>query len=156
LFLLHTGLRLSESVDLRLGDVEISERRGSVLVRNGKGSKQRSIPLNSEARQAVRDWLAVRPQSESDHLWVGVEGDGGDGLTGRTVQRMLRRYAQDAGLDDLTPHILRHTFAKNLVNRGVGLEKVASLLGHSSLNTTRIYVIPDDHDLEMAVELLER
>jgi site-specific recombinase XerD len=117
--------------------------------------KQRAIPLNAEARQAVRDWLAVRPQSESDYLWVGVEGDGGDGLTGRSVQRMLQRYAQDAGLADLTPHVLRHTFAKNLVNKGVGLEKVASLLGHSSLNTTRIYVVPDERDLELAVETLE-
>jgi integrase/recombinase XerC len=155
LFLLHTGLRLSEAVDLRLSDVEISERRGSLLVRNGKGGKQRQVPLNAEARQAIKDWLAVRPQSGSDYLWVGVEGDGGDGLTGRSVQRMLQRYAQDAGLDDLTPHVLRHTFAKNLVNRGVGLEKVASLLGHSSLNTTRIYVAPDERDLELAVETLE-
>jgi site-specific recombinase XerD len=155
LFLLHTGLRLSEAVALCLGDVEISERRGNVLVRNGKGGKQRAVPLNAEARQAVRDWLAVRPPAESDHLWVGVEGDSRDGLSGRAVQRMLQRYAQDAGLDELTPHILRHSFAKNLVNRGVGLEKVASLLGHSSLNTTRIYITPDERDLELAVETLE-
>jgi site-specific recombinase XerD len=155
LFLLHTGLRLSEAVDLRLGDVEIGERRGSVLVRNGKGGKQRQVPLNSEARQAVRDWLAVRPQSD-DHLWVGVECDSGDGMNGRSVQRMLRRYAQDAGLGDLSPHVLRHTFAKNLVNKGVGLEKVASLLGYSNLNTARIYfVTPGERDLEVAVETLE-
>ena len=155
LFLLHTGLRLSEVTEVRLGDLELSERKGGVLVRNGKGNKQRFVPLNAEARQAVKDWLAVRPRSESDHLWVGVEGDGGEGLTGRAVQRMLQRYAQDAGLDDLTPHVLRHTFAKNLVNRGVGLEKIASLLGHSSLNTTRIYVAPDECDLALAVEKLE-
>lgn len=155
LFLLHTGLRLSEAVEVRLGDLELSERKGGVLVRNGKGCKQRQVPLNAAARQALRDWLAVRPQSESDHLWVGVEGDGGEGLTGRAVQRMLKRYAQDAGLDELTPHVLRHSFAKNLVNRGVGLEKIASLLGHSSLNTTRIYVAPDERDLALAVEKLE-
>ena len=69
---------------------------------------------------------------------------------------VLKRYAQDAGLDELTPHMLRHSFAKNLANRGVGLEKIAVLLGHSSLNTTRIYITPDTKDLELAVEQLEQ
>jgi site-specific recombinase XerD len=73
-------------------------------------------------------------------------------LSGRTVQRILSRYARAAGIDGLTPHICRHTFAKNLVNNEVGLEKIAALLGHSSLNTTRIYVTPSEKDLEMAVE----
>jgi integrase/recombinase XerC len=58
-------------------------------------------------------------------------------------------------LEHLTPHVLRHTFAKNLVDSGVGLEKVAALLGHSNLNTTRIYVTPNQKDLEQAVERLE-
>jgi site-specific recombinase XerD len=75
---------------------------------------------------------------------------------GRAVQRVLKRYGQEAGLNELTPHIARHTFAKNLVNQGVGLEKVASLLGHSSLNTTRLYTTPNQHDLELAVEKLEK
>jgi integrase/recombinase XerC len=58
-------------------------------------------------------------------------------------------------LQELTPHILRHSFAKNLANKNVGLEKIAALLGHASLNTTRIYVTPDTRDLERAVEQLE-
>jgi site-specific recombinase XerD len=154
-FLLNTGLRLSETVALRLNDVQLSERKGSVLVRMGKGNKQRNIPLNAEAREALQSWLAVRPQTESDFVWVAVE-DVADGLSGRAVQRVMKRYAQDAGLHEFTPHIARHTFAKNLVNNGVGLEKIASLLGHSSLNTTRIYITPDEHDLEMAVGKLEK
>lgn len=153
LFLLNTGLRLSELVAMRLGDVQVSERKGSLLVQNGKGGKQRNIPLNSEARKALQSWLDVRPQSDGDFVWLAVEADS-EGLSGRAVQRILERFMLAADLDELTAHICRHTFAKNLVNSGVGLEKVAALLGHSNLNTTRIYVAPDRRDLERAVELL--
>jgi site-specific recombinase XerD len=152
LFMLNTGLRLSEAVSLQVEDVQLSDRRGSVLVRNGKGNKQRSIPLNNEACQALKDWYEVRP--ESKFVWTVVEGDTGSGLSGRTVQRLIFRYAQEASLEDLTPHVLRHSFAKNLVNAGVGLEKVAALLGHGNLNTTRIYVTPSEKDLELAVDAL--
>jgi integrase/recombinase XerC len=151
LCLLKTGLRLSEVVALRLGDLQLSERKGSVNVQNGKGEKQRSVPLSSEGRKALMDWLAVRPHCASDFVWVAVEGEH-EGLSCRAVQRVLARYAQEAGLEDLTPHICRHTYAKNLVNSGVGLEKVAALLGHSNLNTTRLYVTPDERELERAVE----
>jgi site-specific recombinase XerD len=151
-FLLHTGLRLSEATALQTSDVQLSERKGSVLVRNGKGGKQRNVPLNLEARKALEEWTAVR--SESKYLWTAVEGEGEEdgALSGRGVQRILKRYAQEAGLEDLTPHVCRHTFAKNLMDRGVGIEKVAMLLGHTNLNTTRIYITPSEHDLELAVE----
>ena len=151
LFLLHTGLRLSEAIELRMDDIQLSERKGSVLVQNGKGNKQRSVPLNSDARKAIQEWLEVRPQS--DHLWMTVEGEH-ESLSGRTVQRILQRYAKAADVKELTPHVCRHTFAKNLVENEVGLEKVAALLGHSSLNTTRIYITPSERDLELAVEHL--
>lgn len=153
LFLLNTGLRLGELIAMCLGDVQLSERKGSLLVQKGKGSKQRTIPLNTEARKALQHWLEVRPSTASDFVWVAVEGEQ-DGLSGRAIQRILQRYAQEAGLDELTPHICRHTFAKNLVNQEVGLEKVGALLGHANLNTTRLYVTPDARDLKFAVEKL--
>ena len=152
LFLLHSGLRLSEAVGLHLKDVQLSERKGSVLVREGKGGKQRSVPLNAEARKALQEWLAVRPAGE--FLWTVVEGEHEQALSGRTVQRILHRYGQAAKLENLTPHVCRHTFAKNLVDCQVGLEKVAALLGHANLNTTRMYVTPSTRDLEQAVEHL--
>ena len=155
LFLLHTGLRLIEVVSLELSDVQVSDRKGITLVRRGKGNKERCVPLNAEARKALQEWLAVRPQVSDAFIWIAVESTADDGISGRAVQRILCRYAQDAGLQELTPHILRHTFAKNLANKGVGLEKIAALLGHASLNTTRIYITPDARDLERAVEQLE-
>lgn len=152
IFLLHTGLRLNEVLALRVNDLEISERKGKVIVRQGKGGKQRIVPLNIDARKAINDWLAVRPQSTSGYLWIAVENNQNGSLSGRSVQRVIRRIGQDAGIMHLTPHILRHTFGKNLVDSGVGLEKVAALLGHSDLNTTRIYVAPNQQDLEKAVD----
>jgi len=153
LFLLHTGLRLNEVTQMQLDDVQLSERKGSVLVRQGKGNKQRLVPLNTEARKALGAWLDVRPEGESAFVWVAVEA-ATKKLSGRAVQRIMERYGQQAGIQNLTPHVARHTFAKNLVDQGVGLEKVASLLGHSSLNTTRVYIVPSERDLERAVECL--
>ncbi|MEA3351973.1 MAG: tyrosine-type recombinase/integrase [Chloroflexota bacterium] len=152
--LLNTGLRISEALQLQLDDIQMSERKGKVSV-IGKGRKQRTIPLNLDARNALLAWLRVRPdENNNDYVWIVVEGVPDGALSERSIQRMVRRIGEEAGLEKLTPHTLRHTFAKNLVNRGVGLEKVAALLGHSSLNTTRIYVTPSEKDLENAVEML--
>jgi len=153
LFLLNTGLRLNEARKLLMMDVQLTERKGSLLVRNGKGGRQRNVPLNSQARKALQEWLAVRPETNCEYVWVAVEAEA-EGLSGRGIQRILTRYGQDADLKNFTPHVARHTFAKNLVDSGVGLEKIAALLGHSSLNTTRIYITPSEHDLELAVEKL--
>jgi site-specific recombinase XerD len=151
-FMLNTGLRLSETVSLKLDDIEISERKGQVLVRQGKGNKERIVPLNADAREALNEWLKIRPISICSRLWLSVESATDEGLTGRAVQRVLKRYGQDADIEKLTPHVLRHSFAKNLTNKGVGIEKVAQLLGHENLNTTQIYIKPDFKDLEKALE----
>jgi site-specific recombinase XerD len=148
LLLLNTGLRISELCALTFTDLELSDRKGKVIVRQGKGSKRREIPLNQSARQAIRDWLDVRPQT-SAMLFLGRRGDA---LTPSGVHRRLVDLAQRAKIEHLSPHTLRHTFAKNLVDSGVGLERVAALLGHANLNTTRVYVAPGQRDLERAVE----
>jgi site-specific recombinase XerD len=151
-FMLNTGLRLSETTSVRLGDIEFTERKGQVLVRQGKGNKERAVPLNVEARAALREWLSVRPQGADDCLWIATEEDAAGGLTPRAVQRVLKRYGQEAGIPNLTPHVLRHTFAKNLADRHIGVEVIAQLLGHENLNTTQVYIKPNYMDLENALE----
>ena len=149
--MLHTGLRLSELLALRLDDIELTDRKGQLRTL-GKGRKERTIPLNTEARKALNSWFSARPATnDNDIVFVALEQASSGGLSSRTVQCAVRRLGQDASLPNLTPHILRHTFAKNLVDAGVSLEKVAALLGHSSLNTTRIYITPGQKDLEQAV-----
>ena len=75
--------------------------------------------------------------------------------TTRAIQSILESIGEAARVENLTPHVARHTFAKNLVNAGVSLEKVAMLLGHSSLDTTLVYTTPAMRDLEKAVGTLD-
>jgi len=155
-FLLQTGLRLSEALALRLDDLTLGERSGSVLIRHAKRTRQRRIPLNDTARKALQAWLVVRPQNASDRLWLATEGKEHGSLSSRTVQRMFKRLARRANLDPatLTPHVMRHTFARNLIDRGESIQVVARLLGHGSLETTRRYIQPSERDLEKAVQRL--
>lgn len=152
LVLLHTGLRVGELCALQLADLHLSERKGHLVVRAGKGLKQRSVPLNASAREALQNWLGVRPDVGIDAIFTGQRNDPVDS---RSVQRAVTRFAEAAGLKDVTPHTLRHSFAKGLIDEGVSLEKVATLLGHSSLNTTRIYTVPREEELGEAVRKLE-
>ncbi len=118
-------------------DILLSERKAALTVRAGKSGKQRSVPLNSEVRRFLEEWLSVRPEAGSEMLFIGQRGEP---MQARSAQIAVVRYAKQAGLEGVTPHILRHTFAKSLLDNGVSLEKVAALLGHESLDTTRIYV----------------
>ncbi|HFC08238.1 MAG TPA: recombinase [Chloroflexi bacterium] len=151
LFLLNTGLRVGEVVRLTEADLTLTARAGGVLVRRGKGNKQRVVPLNAEARKAVKRWLETRGETG---ITAAVLWSVGKGLTARTVQRAVERVAHEAKLDGVTPHVLRHTFAKSLIDAGAGLQEVADLLGHANLQTTRIYVQPSAGDLARAVEAL--
>jgi site-specific recombinase XerD len=147
--LLNTGLRLSEAEALNLSDIEINERSGSVHVRQGKGRKERNVPLNHDVRTALQTWLEVRPDEDTKALLVSQKGGR---LSSRAIARVIKKIAARAGLDNVSPHTLRHSFAKNLVDADVGLEKVATLLGHESLETTRIYTQPSQADLQAATE----
>jgi len=133
--MLHTGLRLSEVAQLRVGDVRIWPRKGSVTVRGGKGNKFRTVPLNVDARKALRAYLEKRPEVDGDRLFVGQRGEP---LKPSGIYYLVRRYAYDSRLEEVTPHTLRHTFGKNLVDAGVPLDRVSQLLGHERVDTTRI------------------
>lgn len=147
--LISAGLRLEELVSLTVSDVTIRERSGKVTVRKGKGTKYREIPLPSEARIALKSWLSEHSGGE----WLFL-GRSGRKLTPRAVQKMLKKYACQAGLplNSVHPHVLRHTCATNMLNAGVDLVKVAAILGHESLDTTAIYTQPRFQDLSEAVE----
>ena len=149
--ILYAGLRVGEIIQLRLSDVILDERKGTVIVREGKGTKRREIPLNVRARKAILDYLHIRPEVESESLFLGQRNEG---IKSKTVQRSVTRFSNPIGLKDVTPHTLRHTFAKSLIDSGVNLDKVATLLGHSNLNTTRIYTTPGAQDLLEAIDEL--
>lgn len=150
--IMFAGLRVGEIVQLGMSDITLDERKGSVVVREGKGAKRREIPLNAKARKALSEYLIMRPNVESDDLFLGQRNNG---VQSKTIQRAVQRFAKKAGISIVTPHVLRHSFSKSLIDAGVSLEKVATLLGHSNLNTTRIYTTPGVQDLENAVNELD-
>ena len=151
--LLDAGLRVGEVCALRLDDVALNDRSGHVVVYSGaKRGKYREVPLNAGARNALREWLEVRPQVDHDFLLLGRDRQP---LEPRGVQRRVTWYARKAELADVTPHALRHSFGKNLVDAGRPLTEVAALLGHSRLDTTAIYTQPGQADLAQAVEAVD-
>jgi site-specific recombinase XerD len=150
--LLYTALRLHELVDLDVGDVSISARKGLVVVRSGKGDAYREVPLNRPCRGALEDWLKRRATMDDDlALFVGRHGRR---LTPRSVDRAVRGVAARAGLE-LSAHVLRHTCVTNLVRGGSDLVLVAELAGHRRLETTRRYSLPSAADRQAAMDGLE-
>jgi len=132
------GLRLAEVVGLDVPGADLRER----LVRvRGKGNKERIVVIGRPAAQALQRYLREgRPklaQAEESSLFVNREGGR---LSGRSVQKIVRKHALMAGLDQrVFPHLLRHSFATHLLDGGAELRVVQELLGHASANTTQIY-----------------
>jgi site-specific recombinase XerD len=149
----HSGLRVGELCDLALEDVEISKRKGKVIVRSGKGRRYREVPLNLDARRALQEYLSSeRLETDDPHIFIGQRGNG---LTESAIQDIVRKYSGLAKLEGVTPHVLRHTFAKSLIDKGVDLVTVKHLMGHKRLDSTARYTKPSKRDLEVAVSRLE-
>lgn len=147
--MMSCGLRVGEVVAVRLADLDIGERHGSITVR-GKGNKYREVPVPPEARKAVREWIEERGQKYRDSEWLFPNRNGSH-ITARFVERVIKNIGKFAGLD-IHPHVLRHTAATNMLRTGADLVTVAQVLGHADLNTTAIYTKPDRRTTAVAVE----
>jgi integrase/recombinase XerC len=146
--MLHAGLRVAEVCALQPADVHLFPKSGRVVIRHGKGNKYREVPLNIDARRALTRWQQVSPAQKG-----GLFDRNGKPLHPRTVQQHLAELGRLARLEiKLTPHMLRHTFGKNLADAGIPLDRIAMLMGHSSVETTSIYTMPGAQDLQAAVD----
>ena len=135
--LYSTGLRVSELTGLSWRDVDTE--LGMVMVRSGKGNKDRLVPAGEPALDALLAWRAAMPIAWSVDGPV-ITNLRGTRLTPRSVQKMVARRLIRAGVDTpLTPHGLRHCFATHLLNAGADLRSIQEMLGHSSLATTQRY-----------------
>jgi integrase/recombinase XerD len=132
------GLRVSELIQLRPGDINLDD--GYVICR-GKGGKERVVPLGKTAAALTRRYLQeARPQLQKKPAEALFLSQRGDPFTRQGVWKMLRHYARQAGLESkISPHVLRHSFATHLLERGADLRSVQLMLGHSQITTTQIY-----------------
>ena len=143
-----TGLRVSELCGLNQ-DLDLSRDEFSV---RGKGEKVRVVFLSSSAKAAIREYLAKRDDM-SDALFVGYgkasQGKDLSRLTPRSVERLVKQYAVKAGITrKVTPHVIRHSFATDLLENGADLRSVQALLGHANIATTQVYTHVTDKHLQ--------
>ncbi|MES3032061.1 MAG: tyrosine-type recombinase/integrase [Patescibacteria group bacterium] len=159
--LFSTGLRVSELCSLK-NDIDLHLDEFSI---RGKGGKVRVVFLSDGAKKAVRDYLALR-RDMSDALFVKINDEKvkereskskngkasedqtqEEGLTSRSIERVVKRYATIAGISKrVTPHVIRHVFATDLLSNGADIRSVQAMLGHANIGTTQIYThVTDKH-----------
>jgi site-specific recombinase XerD len=150
--LFSTGLRVSELANLKKNDINLNKDEFTV---RGKGSKLRVVFLSNQAKHWLKKYLEAR-KDMSAYLFTNHDKASlkrskkkdDKGLTPRSVQRIVEKYAKIAGITKkITPHVLRHSFATDLLQNGADIRSVQAMLGHSSITTTQIYTHITDKQL---------
>ncbi len=150
--LFSTGLRVSELASLKKDDINLNKDEFTV---RGKGSKLRVVFLSNQAKYWIKKYLEAR-KDMSEYLFTNHDKAGkkrnkekeDKSLTPRSVQRIVQKYAKIAGITKkITPHVLRHSYATDLLSNGADIRSVQTMLGHSSITTTQIYTHITDKQL---------
>jgi integrase/recombinase XerC len=132
---LQTGIRVSELASLRMQDIDLLK---PALTVRGKGKVSREIALEKKGLQALKSYLAVRPDSLSERLFLNYKGEP---ISERGIRKLVVKYTKAAGITkQVSCHTLRHTFATYKAEKGVSPFQLQQWLGHANLNTTQIYV----------------
>lgn len=138
-----SGLRVSEAASLNVHDIDLDSQIVTCL---GKGNKERKIPLGRSAAAWIAKYLTVRKKKETPgirNLFVSVAGRP---ISRQTIFKLVKEYSDSAGLQGVSPHTLRHSFATHLIQRGADSRSVQAMLGHADISTTQIYThITDNH-----------
>lgn len=148
----NTGIRIKECINLKLNDVNLKE--GYLKVIDGKGGKNRTIPLNQHIREQLKEYLEdYRPDTDSLYFFA-LKKTGS--VSTQYVNRILNEAAQRAGIEKhVTSHILRHSFASYLVQKDAHVAVIQRLLGHSDVRTTSVYMHVQQDDLKEAVNKID-
>lgn len=144
LLLAYTGMRRAELLALRVMDINLASH--CIYVRNGKGGKDRVIPIALTIYQPLLSYIQTCGLRPRDRLFP---------IQPRRLYTIVKHYAQAAGIDNLSPHGLRHYFATALAERGASLKAIQELLGHADISTTAIYLDLLPKHLSSAIELLD-
>ena len=148
--LYSSGLRLSECINLKVGDLELKEKTG--WVRSGKGGKDRMIILAEHLIDDLGQYLAKK--RPDDYFFSNKKGNP---LSARNVQKIVKTTARKAEISKkISPHTLRHSFATHLLDAGTDLRRIQELLGHSSIQTTQIYTKVSTEELKKVQSPLDK
>ena len=142
--LAYAGLRISECLELRMGDISLAARE--ITVRHGKGDKMRVVYFGNKVANAVRGYLKSRPETENPYLFPG-RGD--SHLTRGQVNRIFNAHSAS-----ITPHTLRHFFCSNALENGYSIGELANQAGHSNVHTTLLYTNPTREKMKEKANLL--
>jgi len=155
--MLNMGLRVSEVVNLKPGDLNLTKRKLRVV--NGKGGVDRDLIIPEYTAELLKEWKKARPKG-SRYFFTTIKdkkegpfsSSKGSQVSARYIQFIVKRYAKKAGIDKaITPHSLRHTFATDFIRQGQNVMKLKKILGHSDISTTQIYVTLANKDIEEAM-----
>ncbi len=124
----RSGIRVSELTDLTPADIDLEKNR--IEVREGKGDKDRVIPLHPELKREIKSYMDIKELKTDDKIFD---------YSSRWVQKIIKKYAPE-GKNWIHPHTLRHSFAVHVIDSGLDSRKLQKMLGHSSLQTTEIYL----------------
>lgn len=142
--LAYTGLRISEALNIKFSDFNLKTKE--CVIRSGKGGKQRSVPINEKVSIALLEYIN-NIKTDSEYLFSSNKSDKLD----RTV---VNRIFQTFSDRKITPHDLRHFFCTNALEKGFGIHEVASIAGHSNIQTTLLYTNPNKKKIQSKMELL--
>jgi len=149
--MLNTGLRLAEACSLRWKDINLTS--GKLMVREGKGAKDRTLWVDEIQLEALREWKERQVEWLDENPENVFTTRDGDPVSHRYVQKMVKKYGEKAGIEkSVHPHMLRHTFATDLYRETGKIRLVQKALGHADLSTTMIYTHIVDDELEGAMK----
>ncbi|MCY7344744.1 MAG: site-specific tyrosine recombinase XerD [Pyrinomonadaceae bacterium] len=143
------GLRVSEAVDLKISDVDVD---AGILTCKGKGSKTRRVPVGKSAIEWLKKYLIVRRAKENiviNNMFVSCSGKP---VNRQVIFNFVKEYAEKIGLQNVSPHTLRHSFATHLIQNSADIRSVQQMLGHADISTTQIYTHLTDTHLRKTYE----
>ena len=146
--LLNTGIRVGELCELKVSDLDLESDFAKLSIRFGKGRKSRSVFLNDACLRVITAYLEFRESqernSQSDYLFYSQKSNQ---FSTRGIRHMVKSNCLKANIKPISPHVCRHTCGKHLIDTGNSIDRVAKALGHSSIETTKIYTNPTESDM---------
>jgi integrase/recombinase XerD len=144
-----SGLRVSEAVNMQIKDIDLD---GGILTTTGKGSKTRRVPVGTSAVEWIKSYLALRRKHENIEVRNLFVTPAGRPLNRQLIHSFVKEYSEKCGLQGVSPHTLRHSFATHLIQNSADIRSVQQMLGHADISTTQIYTHITDSHLKKSYE----